>query len=221
MLFPPSRPSLQHAGRELCTHLEREPFATIFGERWPWAADLARLEWSLVEAWLAADATPLPPTALASLAPDAFGTLRFGTSPSLALLRLAWPVADLRERFERADGPGPTREHACPNGVGACDAPGPGDDSAPALERKATPVRVWRQGESVRFKMLSDVEAAALEQVIAGESFGDVCETVARFVGEAEAPARAAALLAGWIADELIVGVEANAEAAGAAPAAE
>jgi Putative DNA-binding domain len=210
MLYPPSRPSLRHAGRELCAHLESEPFATIFGGRWPWAADLARLEWALGEAFFAADATPLAPAALATLAPDAFGALRFGASPSLGLLRLDWPVASVRERFDQADGQGQTRQHAGPDGVGACDASGHDVDGAPALERKSTSVRVWRQGESVRFKTISDVEAAALDQVIAGESFGAACETVARFVGDVEAPARAAALLAGWIGDELFVSVEAR-----------
>jgi hypothetical protein len=179
MMHPPHRPSLRHAGARLADHLATEPFAEIFGRLVPHAADLARLEWAMSEAFLAADAPALGRDALAAVAPDAWAGLRFELVPSLRLVRCAWPVHLARDAFE----------------AGA---------AAPALPPAPTPICVWRSEERVRRRPLDPVEAAALDAVGAGDTFGGVCERIAETVAEAEVPARASGFLATWLAGGLL-----------------
>jgi hypothetical protein len=47
-------------------------------------------------------------------------------------------------------------------------------------------------------------ESIAAEVVRAGGTFGAMCEAIATEVGAAAAPSRAASILSGWFADEVI-----------------
>jgi hypothetical protein len=185
MMHPPDRPSLRHAGRHLAGHLGTEPFAGIFARRCAYAADLARLEWAMVGAFDAPDAPVLARETLGTLAPAAWSDLRFETAPSLALLDCAWPVHGVRERFERDE------EAAW--------------DEAPELVGSPTHLRVWRIDERVAYRAITRVERDALHAVRDGESFGTLCARLDAVLGEGEAPARAAAFLASWLSDGLLV----------------
>jgi len=191
LIHPPERPSLRHAGAHLAEHLDTAPFAEIFARRCPYAADLARLEWAIALAFAAPDAPAFARDALAAVAPDAWAGLRFALTPSLQLLRCAWPVSIARERFEREGE----------------DANWP---EAPALAPEPIAIRVWRCAERVRFARISALECSALEAVRTGETFSGLCERLAAEVGDADAAAQAAALLSTWIADGLLVGVDAG-----------
>jgi hypothetical protein len=183
MAFPPFRPSLREAGARLAAHLATEPFAAIFARRCAYAADLARLEWAMSEAFFAEDAPALGREALAGVAPEAFAELRFVLSPSLRLLDCAWPVHEARAAF---DGGAPP----------------------PALAPGATPIAVWRQEERVRYRALAALESAALRAAQGGASFGEICARVADRAAEAEVPALAAGFLATWLAAGLVARVD-------------
>src|SRR4029453_357383 len=86
MMHPPTRPSLRHAGAHLAEHLATEPFAAIFTRSCPYAADLARFEWAMTEAFYAEDASVLAREQLTAVAPEEWGNLRFEVSRSLQLL---------------------------------------------------------------------------------------------------------------------------------------
>jgi hypothetical protein len=178
---PPRRPSIRHAGAELASFLASHPAAAPFRRRWPWCADLARLETALCDAFDAADAPLLARETLAALAPEAWGTLRLRLAPCVRVLALDWPVLPLRAAFER-------------------DEPLP----APPPEPAANAVLVWRRDELVRWRSLAPLESALLESVRAGADFETLCELAARAVGEQRAPAEAAAQLAGWIGSGLL-----------------
>jgi len=185
MMHPPTRPSLRHAGAHLAEHLATEPFAAIFSRRCPYAADLAKLEWAMVEAFTAEDVPVLALEDLATVAPEAWSGLRFETTPALQLLTHAWPVHRVRERFDREEA-----ETAW-------------DEAAP-LWAEPTQVRVWRLDERVRYRAIPRLEGEALRAASAGEPFGAICERVAEVVGEAGAAREAAALLSSWISDGLL-----------------
>ncbi len=186
MAHPPTRPSLRHAGARLAEHLDTAPFASIFGRRCAYAADLARLEWAVLEAFDAADAPVLERETLAAVPHDAWGELRFEATPSLSLLGLAWPVHAVRERYD-----------------------GDEDDAVwagpPVLGPESTHIRVWRNEERVRYRAISALEADALAAVQRGEPFGALCERIAGSVGDAEAAPCAAAFLEAWLAAGLLV----------------
>jgi hypothetical protein len=179
MACPPFRPSLREAGARLAAHLASEPFAGIFARRCAHAADLARLEWAMAEAFFASDAKVLARDDLARVPPDAFAELRFAFSPSLQLLDCAWPVHAARAAFDAG-------------------APPPGLGAAPAA------IAVWRQDERVRYRALAPLEAAALAAARAGASFGEVCARIAEEEAEERVPALAAGFLATWLADGLL-----------------
>ncbi|MDF1721157.1 MAG: DNA-binding domain-containing protein [Minwuia sp.] len=58
----------------------------------PWLVDVARLDWTRNAAYAAADATPLGPSALQGLTPEALMDLRLSLIPSAVPLASGWPV---------------------------------------------------------------------------------------------------------------------------------
>jgi hypothetical protein len=186
MVHPPTRPSLRHAGAHLAAHLGSPPFAEIFSRRCAYAADLARLEWALVDAFDAADAPVLARDVLAAVAPRDFVRLRLETAPSLRLLTCAWPVHQVRQRCDRPD------------------AEADGWESAPALAPAATRLCVFRHHEQVRYRAIDRAEHDALATAMAGAPFAAICGRLVACVGEAQAAATAAGLLSAWLADGLI-----------------
>jgi hypothetical protein len=182
-VHPPERPSLRHAGEKLADFLASHAAAQPFRRRWPFAADLARLEWALAAAFDAADAASLERSQLVALPPEAWQDLVLALHPCVQRLDVRWNVAALREAFEA--------------GSGEPDAPTPCASTAGQL-------LVWRRAERVWFRTLAAEEAELLDRLAAGVPFGALCEQLAARHGSEDAPARAAAWLAGWIDAELL-----------------
>jgi hypothetical protein len=140
----------------------------------PWLSDLARLELARVNAFDAPDAVPLRAADLAAIAPEDWPGLRFTVVSSLGVVDASWRVHD----------------------VWAVPAEHPAAAS--------TRLRVWRQDFSIFHTPMDPVEADALQALVAGASFADVCEAVAAHVAADEAAVEAGALLARWIEDGLL-----------------
>lgn len=185
MMHPPTRPSLRHAGAHLAEHLSTSPFEAIFSRRCPYAADLARLEWAVIEAFYAPDSPVLSREDLAAVPSGDWGALRFEPSASLQILSCAWPVHEVRERFDREDAASVW-------------------DPVPALDAEPTDLCVWRQGERIRCRAISALEREALGAVGAGEPFAAICDRLAAAVGASEAAPKAAAMMAAWLTDGLL-----------------
>ena len=175
---PPHRPSLRDVGAKLPEFLAGSPAAAALRDRFRFAPDLARLEWALLEAFDSADAASLPRDALAAIPPERWAGLRLSFQPALRLLALDFPVDRVRRAYDLDDAELP-----------AVLAPLP------------TQICVWRSEERVFHRALEPIEAEALARALAGAPFGRLCEGVAARLSEAEAPLRAAALLARWQAD--------------------
>ncbi len=56
------------------------------------------------------------------------------------------------------------------------------------------------------FRSVDPVEAAAFDAARSGATFGAICEQLTQYVDETDVAMRAASLLRGWIAEELIAG---------------
>jgi hypothetical protein len=158
---PSEHPSVRHVGRRFAEHLA----ARLPAGASPWAADLAALEWARVEVFDAADATPVRPADLGTVAPDDWAGLRFTAIPALALVETAWPV-------QRAWG-----------------------DPSAALTPEPTVIRVWRQDQLVSHCAVDASEHEALRRLLAGEPFGVICEAFADLDGEEAGAAAGALLL--------------------------
>jgi hypothetical protein len=183
LLACPSRhPSIRYVGDRLGNFLAEHPQVAPVRERFPFAADLARLEWALQDAFDAPDAVALALEDVARLPPEDWAGLLLRPDASVQLLDLAWPVATLRRTFEREE---PLPEPA-------------------NVPQDPETVLVFRRSESVSYRLVDTDEAEALRAVLRGTQFGNVCEIAALHVGEDEAPGTAARWLARWIADQCI-----------------
>ncbi|HKJ09085.1 MAG TPA: DNA-binding domain-containing protein [Gammaproteobacteria bacterium] len=69
----------------------------------PYLPDVARVEWLIHEALLAADADPMDPATLAELSPADYGTIRFELHPSVRLMESDYPLLRIWELCQTAD----------------------------------------------------------------------------------------------------------------------
>ncbi|GEP53066.1 HvfC/BufC N-terminal domain-containing protein [Reyranella soli] len=175
---PSRRPSVRWYGRDLADFLSStEPY-----RRTPAAAEMARFEWALGEAFDSPDVTPITADALMALPQEAWETLAFATLPSLRRLILAFEVPQAWQR----------REEVQPGDLLVERAPGP------------LTWAIWRPDLVSNFRSLDTDEAAMLDALVEGRSFPELCEAVAPFTGEAQAPARAAGLLRAMVEGGMI-----------------
>jgi hypothetical protein len=177
---PSRHPSVRWYGQGLGDFLAATP--PFNGS--PDAAEMARFEWALGEAFDSPDVAPVTAEALMALAPEAWETLSFTTLPSLRRLTFAF---DVPQAWQRRD-----------------------DVEAGNLEVEATaaPVAwaIWRPEFISNFRSLEDDEALMLEALVEGRPFPELCESLVPFTGEEQAPARAAGLLRAMVEGGMIAG---------------
>jgi hypothetical protein len=143
--------------------------------------ELAWIEWSLATAFVARDAAPLDP---ARLAHADWERARLGFAPSLHMARLATNAADIWSALQ--------------DGV---DAP-----EAAMLPAPAGAI-VWRRGRVARLRVLAAQDFEALQLARAEGNFGTLCTRLVDRLGADDGIARAGALLADWIGNELLTRV--------------
>jgi hypothetical protein len=170
-------PTLQHAlGPEafeglahdyLTQHPSRSPNLNGFGRHLPafcrarpepwagFAADLAALEWALVEVLHAPSLSPLPAAELAGVPAERWPEVRFRASRGLRLLRFSYPVNAYLQAFR--DELSPTLPEASP--------------SATAVYRQGP--RLWRQG-------LTPPMAEVLGALVEGRPLGEALARLER-----------------------------------------
>ncbi|MBM3650449.1 MAG: DUF2063 domain-containing protein [Alphaproteobacteria bacterium] len=177
---PSRHPSIRWYGKGLADFLADTPPY----DRLPAAAEMARFEWALGEAFDAPDVTPITAEALMALPQEAWETLAFTTLPSLRRLPLAFEAPQAWQR----------REEVEPGNLVVEPAP------EPAVWA------IWRPDLVSNFRSLEQDEAVMLEALVAGKPFPELCEAIAPFTGEEQAPARAASLLRAIVEGGMIAG---------------
>jgi hypothetical protein len=177
---PSHHPSVRWYGKDVADFLAATP--PFRGA--PAAAEMARFEWALSEAFDSPDVTPITADGLMALAPEAWETLCFTALPSLRRLTLAFEVPQAWQR--RAEVEAGNLE----------------------VTRSARPVvwAIWRPQFVSNFRSLDQDEAVMLEALAAGKPFPDLCQAIAVFTGEEQAPARAASLLRAMVEGGMIAG---------------
>jgi len=144
----------------------------------PYLADLARLEWARADVFDAPDSDVLTADDLRTVSPVEWPGLCFAPIPALVLLHADWPVHELWGGADPAQ-----------------------------LSPSPTMIRVWRDATDAVFHAGTDAGvAAALEHLVAGESFAAVCGALAD-VPPLEAAHHATALLARCLEDGIIARV--------------
>ncbi len=173
---PPASSSLADFGDSLPAFLTGHRFS----RRWPFLADLARLERAVLVALLTDRLPPLDPSVVARLRPEAWGRSRLVFDPTARLLRSKWPLARLwRSRDKPADAPGWRLRR-----------------------ERVGRLLVWRAPSWVRVRELPYAEGVLLERALAGYSLAAIVS--------AEPSTRPAAVrrwFSRWMRDGLIKGI--------------
>lgn len=147
----------------------------------PWLAELAHWEWAIAAAFDAADAAPLPPSALHRIAPAAWATLRFGIHPSAQRLQLQTNAAALFKAL--------TQETEWPT---------------PQTLEQPQDWLIWRQDLTPKYRSLAPDEARAFDLVCSHANFGEICEALREWHEPDQIPAHAASLLRRWLSDQVL-----------------
>ena len=211
---PSEHPSLRHLGRRLPEFLASHPLAAEF----PWASDLARLDWARADLFDALDAVPLSRDALARLPQDRAGEARFSIVPAFALLRFEHEVVRYWRRLEESDveGRDDKAAHGRATGNAARETPEADDAEARGREghphpdppkRRSTAARVWRKDFVVYHRSIDEDEVRCLELAQAGESIARICQGLAAGRSVAKATERAGRTIQGWLDDGILAGV--------------
>jgi hypothetical protein len=159
---PPASPSLNYYGAPFAA------YCTQRKESWSaFAADLARLEWAIVEAIHAEEGSRLDTATLGRLTPEEWARARLVPSPALRLLRAQYPIADYYRAFADRD------EESSETGSGPLPLPQPEPCALVVCRREEA---VWRiQLSPVLAGLLESLSTgtpllAALEQLSASSS---------------------------------------------------
>lgn len=172
---PSTDPSVRHLGRALADFIRNQDGVP------PWLADLAVLEWARINAFDAPDDESLTVAKLAAIDPGRWPQLRLAPVRSLEILSAAWPV----HRIWAAENPEDAEDL---------------EDLKPAQ----TLLRVWRRTDfSVVHAPMDERESAAMRAMLAGETFGEICQVFAD-LDEQQAAQEAGALLLRWLEDGII-----------------
>jgi putative DNA-binding protein len=181
LTYPPTEPSIFHAGRYLPSFLRNHPLA----KRWPFISELARLERAILDVFHAADTSTLSDEAMRTLPSQQWPAIKLETHPAVEILRNEWRVTDVLCAVESG------REWRQP-------------------AHQKTTVLVWRQDVQVNYRDLDDVETGALALLSEGASFAAVCEAVATLAPGPDQVALIGRLLSRWLGDGIIVRADAT-----------
>ena len=145
----------------------------------PIAAEMATFEWALGLAFDAEDAPVLSLQDLAAIPPENWADLRFNLHPSARLFAFKWNVLPMWQALDV-------------------------DEAVPKFEKINKPCLVWRQNMGSYFRTIDEVELSALQMVIAGASFGALCENLQENGDAQNATMQAAQYLSAWIESGLL-----------------
>lgn len=152
----------------------------------PVLAEMARFEWSKGEVFDAPDAEPLPIATIAAVAPESWPHMHLQPHPALRRLDLRWNVPAICLAYEARQAVPKHRARA-----------------------QHLPWLLWRdEALNIRWRPLGADEAAAIDALCAGGSFGQICELLCQWVEPEQAAMHAAGLLKRWVVDRLIADLE-------------
>ncbi|MFA6902221.1 MAG: DNA-binding domain-containing protein [Gallionellaceae bacterium] len=176
--YPPRHRNLRWHGAEFPQWLEQLfPADTDIGE-------LARVDWQLRQAFDGPDATPIKPEDFTGLASEDWETIAFQFAPTMQLSPLRYNTVSIWHALDQEQIP-------------------PVAEDLPA----SSWLLIWRKGWQPHFRVIGEVEYAALVQLQQGISFAQVCASLSLQFSDTEAATVAAENLRVWLDDEMIVGI--------------
>lgn len=147
----------------------------------PYLSELAKVEWISALVFDAPDSEVMTFEAMQAIPPESWATMRLTPHASLYCLSFSWNVVDIWQAI--------TYDRAVPE---------------PVKSEQQCSWLLWRKELDNQFCSLDDSESWAINAMLQGVSFGDICEGLCQWVDESDAPMYAASLLKRWISEGLI-----------------
>jgi hypothetical protein len=150
----------------------------------PEVAELAGIDWALRRAFDAADAPVLTMHGLAALPAEAWATAVLHAQPSVQVLTLRHNTIGLWHALDQ-------------------------EGEVPAAEPLGAPlpVLVWRRDERPHFRSMAAAEASAVQALLHGRSFAEICADLAEAYPDLDAALAAGGMLRQWVADGVLARV--------------
>ncbi|WP_430390796.1 HvfC/BufC family peptide modification chaperone [Dyella sp. 20L07] len=160
--------------------------AAFLGDVTPWRdhpelSEMAQLDWAISTAFDAADESPLNTTDLAQLPPEGWSELRLHPLKHLRILTTTCNV----DVFRRAADRGQRR---------------------PSLRRlrQSRHLMIWRPAWDVRYRAVEADELQALDGMLLGEPFAQLCERMTAQQSTTTSLPRMVTLLSRWLSEGLV-----------------
>lgn len=170
---PPTHFSLRYAGQDFAGFVKT---SALMAE-WPFLAELALLEWLMIEAFDAPDQASLKKEDLHKIPPAAFGDLKIQPLVSWHVRSFLWPVDAIREKAVAKK----------PVGI--------------SIAGQSTTLMIWRQDFMVKLRRVQNEELNLFSRMQKGALFADLCAEVAKNNPPDVAAQTMASYLMGWIAE--------------------
>ena len=172
--------SIRWFGDQFADFIAKQPLYQAF----PYLSELAKLEWTMALVFDAADSPVLQLEDMQVIPPEAWINMRLQVHPSVHRITLSWNVVQIWQAI--TDELAPTKPQQNTSDVGWI---------------------LWRKALMNQFSSLSADELWAIDAMINGLTFGEICEGLCQWIDESDAGMRAASLLKGWITEGLITNV--------------
>ena len=169
--------SLRDFGSEFASFINNH----ITWQEMPWLYELAVFEWSLGQAFDAADDIIFTEQDMSAVAAEDWATLKFKLHSSVQCINFEWNIVEL---WQALTDETPTE--------------------VTAAKEESTPWLIWRENLSTHFRSMQADEKAAFDTLHDDGDFTDICESLCEIIDESEVPMHAAGLLKGWISQSLI-----------------
>lgn len=155
-----------------------------YDEEFHFLAELAQFEWNMTIAFDAQDASVFELAQMSAISAESWGNMVLKAHPSLSRMNFLWNVVTLWEALA--------------------------NDQEPQEMSKSSVAShwvLWRHAYLNRFYLLPDDEAWAMDTMLKGRTFGELCEGLRQWHDEEAVGLRAASLLKSWIQSGLITDI--------------
>ncbi len=169
--------SLRYFGHELASFLKG---SDAYSEQ-PLLSEMAQFEWLLREAFDAADNAVIDMEALQQIDPQSWHSLRFLFHPTVKRVDLSFNVPQIWQTIDKQEAPIDMIENDHP--IGWC---------------------LWRKDLRTLYRSMDVDEAWAMDAMLSGHTFSEICSGVCEWVDEQHAAVRVAGFIQNWINDGLI-----------------
>lgn len=178
--FPSTYKSIRWFGDHLADFLARH--STYKNSNY--LSELALLEWTMTLVFDAADDAVLQLDDMGKIPPESWENMRLYAHPSIQRIKLSWNVVHIWQAVTDEKTPG-----------------------EPIQSQFPIEWVFWRNELMNHFCSLSESEAWAIDAMLNGSSFGDICAGLCKWVSEEDAAMHSASLLKGWISAGLLSSV--------------